>query len=93
MFFEDIDKQTLPASGQYYFNVLIACISMPEDFYVEGYSNYLDVWDLSAINEPIPFTLHIFQDTEFKKERYNHCVVEVSDLGVAWYKTRATEKL
>ena len=93
MYFEDIDKTSLPANGQYYFNVLVGCISIKEGYKVEWYGDYPEVWDLSAINNPVSIALHFFPDTEFKKEYYSHCVVEVSELGVAWYKTRETEKV
>lgn len=92
MYFEDINAMAFPNDANFFFDVNMICVGMPEGYICRDYT---DVWDLSNVMESIPFALHVYsgETPEIKVENFSHCVVEISSLGIAWYKTRATKNL
>lgn len=100
MNFFNINPNALPADAQYYFNIAVMLIYVPNSEAMEELCG-VDLetyWDISALTEPRPSLMGIIKvdeeayqelfadETEYYIEVHPHCVVEVSPtLGIGWY--------
>ena len=90
MFFE-IPLDELDLDAQYFFNVLIAEITIPYDSDILS-SEIMDEWDTTYISSPRPTVIHIYRDAnlnakvDFETAYIPHCVIAIDkDMRVSWW--------
>ena len=95
MFYElyENDSKLFPKGAQFFFNVLIALITVPSkatDILPSGIEEY---WYIEAITQPKPYAYVFMRDpsiidpnVEFEWELIPHCVVQINpNQQVRWY--------
>ena len=88
MLFFDIEPEGFPAGAQFFFNLVIGIIVIPENSTLLPL-DIIDYWYLGGISSSRPFAIHIYRD---ERATYNlidafpHCVLELDKTGeICWY--------
>lgn len=100
MQFYDEHPMHLPNDGEYYFNILVICIAISEDYADEILPEGVeDIWYCDHLTDPRPYAIHFYREdpdemydeeeddcNDYEISYYPHCVVELSPtLGVTWF--------
>lgn len=100
MVFYDENPMHLPNDAQYYFNILVVCIAISDEYGDEILpSGVEDIWFCDHLTDPRPYAIHFYREeqeemydeeiedyNDYEIEVFPHCVIEISEtLGITWF--------